>query len=101
MIEKYLIKWAPLPVSRAKAWRFRRITLPLATRQFNRVVHAAAEMAEIKKRVAPDTLQHSFATHLVYAQVATNTMQLEAVEDPRPLLYQASARGSPNGHVRG
>jgi site-specific recombinase XerD len=32
--------------------------LPLTTRQFNRVVHAAAAMAEIKKRVTPHTLRH-------------------------------------------
>jgi integrase/recombinase XerD len=37
--------------------------LPMTTRQFNRAVHAAAAMAEIKKRVTPHTLRHSFATH--------------------------------------
>jgi integrase len=36
--------------------------LPMTTQQFNRAVHAAA-MAEIKKRVTPHTLRHSFATH--------------------------------------
>ena len=35
--------------------------LPLTTRQFNRVVHAAADRAAIKKRVSPHTLRHSFA----------------------------------------
>jgi integrase len=32
--------------------------LPMSTRQFNRAVHAAAAMAEIKKRVTPHTLRH-------------------------------------------
>src|SRR6202166_750397 len=72
--------------------------LPLTTRQFNRVVHAAADRAAIKKRVTPHTLRHSFATHLLeektdvrliqvllgharldttalYAQVATNVIR--------------------------
>src|SRR5258708_11502526 len=46
--------------------------LPLTTRQFNRVVHAAADRAAIKKRATPHTLRHSVATHL-----------LEAKTDPR------------------
>src|SRR5258705_12110118 len=36
---------------------------PLATRHFNRVVHAAAEAARIDKRGSPHTLRHTFATH--------------------------------------
>jgi site-specific recombinase XerD len=31
----------------------------MTTRQFNRAVHAAAAIAEIKKRVTPHTLRHS------------------------------------------
>jgi site-specific recombinase XerD len=37
--------------------------LPLTTRQFNRAVHAAAEMAEIKKRVTPHTLRLDLARY--------------------------------------
>jgi site-specific recombinase XerD len=51
------------------------MTGPMSTRQFNRAVHAAAAMAEIKKRVTPHTLRHSFATHL-----------LEQKTDVRPSL---------------
>ena len=45
-------------IARPAVWLFpgRDRLLPLTTRQFNRVVHAAAEMAEIKKRVTPHTL---------------------------------------------
>ena len=87
-------------IARPAVWLFpgRDRLLPITTRQFNRAVHAAAQMAEIKKRVTPHTLRHSFATHLLeqktdirliqvllghaklestalYAQVATNTIR--------------------------
>jgi integrase/recombinase XerD len=87
-------------IARPAVWLFpgRDPMLPMTTRQFSRVVHAAAAMAEIKKRVTPHTLRHSFATHLLeqktdvrfiqvllghakldttalYAQVATNVIR--------------------------
>jgi integrase/recombinase XerD len=54
-------------IARPAIWLFpgRDPMLPLTTRQFTRAVHAAATMAEIKKRVTPHTLRHSFATHLL------------------------------------
>jgi integrase/recombinase XerD len=54
-------------IARPPIWLFpgRDPMLPLTTRQFNRAVHAAANMAEIKKRVTPHTLRHCFATHLL------------------------------------
>jgi integrase/recombinase XerD len=92
-------------IARPAVWLFpgRDPMLPLTTRQFARAVHAAASMAEIKKRVTPHTLRHSFATHLLeqktdvrfiqvllghakldttalYAQVATNVIR--AVTSP-------------------
>jgi integrase/recombinase XerD len=48
-------------IARPPIWLFpgRDPMLPLTTRQFNRAVHAAANMAEIKKRVTPHTLRHN------------------------------------------
>ena len=90
---------------------------PLSTRQLNRAVHEAAEVAGIKKRVAPHTLRHSFATHLLeqdvdirviqvllghskldttalYARVATKTIQ--AVTSPLEHLKLLMERKSPS-----
>jgi integrase len=50
--------------------------LPMTTRQFNRAVHAAAAMAEIKKRVTPHTLCHSFATHLLEQKTEVRLIQV-------------------------
>jgi site-specific recombinase XerD len=38
---------------------------PLSTRQLNRAIHAAADAAQIDKRVSMHTLRHCFATHLL------------------------------------
>jgi integrase/recombinase XerD len=37
----------------------------LSTRQLNRAIHAAAEAAQIDKRVSMHSLRHAFATHLL------------------------------------
>ena len=50
--------------------------LPMSTRQFNRAVHTAAAMAEIKKRVTPHTLRHSFATHLLEQKTDVRLIQV-------------------------
>ena len=111
-------------IARPAVWLFpgRDPLLPLTTRQFNRVVHAAADRAAIKKRVTPHTLRHSFATHLLeektdvrliqvllghakldttalYAQVATNVIR--AVMSPfdrlTPLTSEKQAAGISHG----
>src|SRR5213080_3465459 len=102
-------------IARPAVWLFpgRDPMLPMTTRQFNRAVHAAAAMAEIKKRVTPHTLRHSFATHLLeentdvrliqvllghakvdttalYTQVATNVIR--AVMSPLDRLTLLTAK---------
>jgi integrase/recombinase XerD len=49
---------------------------PMTTRQLNRACHAAAQMAEIDKRVSLHTLRHSFATHLLEQNVDVRVIQV-------------------------
>jgi integrase/recombinase XerD len=65
-------------IARPTAWLFpgRDPVQPMSTRQLNRACHAAAQMAEITKRVSPHTLRHSFATHLLEQNVDIRVIQV-------------------------
>jgi integrase/recombinase XerD len=65
-------------MARPQVWLFpgRDPLLPMTTRQLNRAVHAAAQMAEIRKRVSLHTLRHSFATHLLEQNIDIRVIQV-------------------------
>ena len=48
----------------------------MTTRQLTRACHAAAQMAEITKRVTPHTLRHSFATHQLEHNIDVRVIQV-------------------------
>ena len=65
-------------IARPAVWMFpgRDRISPMTTRQFNRVCHIAAELAGLPKWVAPHTLRHSFATHLLEQNIDIRVIQV-------------------------
>ena len=63
---------------RPRGWLFpgRDPVQPMTPRQLNRACHAAAQMAEINKRVSLHTLRHSFATHLLEQNTDIRVIQV-------------------------
>ncbi len=49
---------------------------PMTTRQLDRICHMAAELAGLPKWVAPHTLRHSFATHLLEQNIDVRIIQV-------------------------
>lgn len=64
--------------ARPQGWLFpgRDPAQSMTTRQLNRACHAAAQMAEINKRVSLHTLRHSFATHLLEQNIDVRVIQV-------------------------
>jgi integrase/recombinase XerD len=65
-------------VAKPTTWLFpgRDPFLPITTRQLYRVVRETAEALEINKRVSPNVLRHSFATHLLEQGVDIRVIQV-------------------------
>jgi integrase/recombinase XerD len=65
-------------IARPAVWMFagRDRISPMTTRQLNRVCHIAAERAGLPKWVAPHTLRHSFATHLLEQNIDIRVIQV-------------------------
>lgn len=49
---------------------------PMTPRQLNRICHIAAELAGLPNWVAPHTLRHSFATHLLEQHIDVRVIQV-------------------------
>lgn len=64
--------------ARPQGWLFpgRDPVQPMTTRQLNRACHAAAQLADIDKRVSLHTLRHSFATHLLEQNTDIRVIQV-------------------------
>jgi integrase/recombinase XerD len=74
-------------IARPTAWLFtgQDPLQPISTRQLNRACHAAAVMAEIRKRVTPHTLRHNAESRIMPSNLAI---------PPRSAQTKASVRST-------
>jgi integrase/recombinase XerD len=82
-------------IARPQGWLFpgQNPVNPMSTRQLDRACHAAAQMAEIDKRVSMHTLRHSFATHLLEQNIDIRVIQVllgHAKLDPTALYTRVA-----------
>src|SRR6266849_1471191 len=65
-------------IAHPQVWMFpgRDRVNPITTRQLNRACHMAAELAGLPNWVAPHTLRHSFATHLLEQNIDIRVIQV-------------------------
>jgi integrase len=80
--------------ARPQGWLFpgRDPAQPMTTRQLNRACHAAAQMAEINKRVSLHTLRHSFAQP---GHEPAGAHRAQAQGDPAARLTRRTCRARP------
>ena len=65
-------------IARPQVWLFpgRDPIEAMSTRQLNRACHMAAELAGLPKWIAPHTLRHNFATHLLEQNIDIRVIQV-------------------------